>query len=77
MTAWEDPVTHYRNMLVAAIGTIEEHESHAPAEEALARGVTIADLERYDLDILRDQLDRDPERARLSARAKELEAQVP
>jgi tetratricopeptide (TPR) repeat protein len=77
LAAWEDPATHYRNMLVAAVGTIEEHESHAPAEEVLARGITAADLERYDLETLRAQLERDPERTRLLARLKELEAEAP
>jgi tetratricopeptide (TPR) repeat protein len=77
IAAWEDPVTHYRNMLVATVGMYEEHASHAGAEDALARGVTAADLERYDLETLRAQLKQDAERARLVARLRELESQTP
>lgn len=73
IAAWEDPVTHYRNMLVAAVGIYEDPELHSAAEEALSRGITAADLGRYDLETLQAQLDRGPERARLAARLRELD----
>lgn len=77
LAAWEDPATHYRTMLVAAVGTIEEeHASYAPAEAALARGITAADLERYDLETLRAQLERDPERSRLAERLRAIESKI-
>ncbi len=78
VAAWEDPAVHYHNMLSAAAGAIEEEpEIRAEAEAALARGITPEELERYDLETLRAQIERDPERSRLLGRLREIESERP
>ncbi len=73
----EDPAASYRRMLVSARETVGADSVQQRAlEAAQAHGVTPADLERYDLDFLQRQLDRDPERGRLLGRLGVLEAQL-
>jgi len=75
--AWEDPATHYRTMLLTARDTPENDAATVNAiDAALARGVTEADIARFDLDYVRAQVERDPELARLYGRLGLIEAQL-
>jgi hypothetical protein len=61
-------------MLLAARDTPENDSTTVRAiDAALARGVSEADLARFDLDHIRAQTGRDPELARLRARLEGLE----
>lgn len=77
---WEDPATHYRNMLVAALDAGPEdgdsEQWRSAVQATLQRGVGEADLARYDLDFLRRQLGRDPELARILGRLAAVEARM-
>jgi len=83
---WEDPATHYRNVLVSALDDEdrepgdeldeEERAWRAAVEETLKRGVSDADLARYDVEFLRRQLARDPELARILGRLAAVEARM-
>jgi tetratricopeptide (TPR) repeat protein len=75
--AWEDPATHYRIMLLTARDTPENDSTTVRAiDAALARGLTDADVARFDLEYLRAQIERDPELARLYGRLGLIEAQL-
>jgi tetratricopeptide (TPR) repeat protein len=73
----EDPVLIYRRMLVSTRELMTGDSAEARViGETLDRGTTESDLERYDLDYVRAQVERDPERARLLARLGLLEARL-
>jgi tetratricopeptide (TPR) repeat protein len=75
--AWEDPVVQYRNMLTVARDLPESDSVGVRAIEAtLARGVTEADVARYDLAFIRGQLDHDADLGRLYGRLGAVEAQL-
>jgi tetratricopeptide (TPR) repeat protein len=71
---WEDPANHYRNMLLQTRETNAKDSTQVrPIDAALARGITEADLARYDCDFLRGQIGRDPELGRILGRLGEIE----
>lgn len=75
--AWEDPATHYRIMLLTARDNPEADSTTVRAVDAvMARGVTEADVARFDLEYFRAQNESDPELARLYGRLGLIEAQL-
>ena len=75
--AWEDPVVQYRNMLTVARDLPESDSVGVHAiDETLARGVTEADVARYDLGFVRQQLDHDADLGRLYGHLGAVEAQL-
>lgn len=71
----EDPVRIYGQMLLSAHDALEDPGQVKVIEEVFARGLTSADVARYDLEYLRGQIEQDPERARILGKLGELEAQ--
>ncbi len=77
LRAWEDPMTSYRNMLVASKESITEDPVVVRDIEAtLARGPSAEDLARYDIESIRQQLDRDPAIARILSQLGLIEEQL-
>jgi tetratricopeptide (TPR) repeat protein len=77
LRAWEDPMTSYRNMLAAAKESItEEPEVVRDIEAALARGTSPEELARYDVELIRQQIDRDPAIARVMGHLGMIEEQL-
>lgn len=74
---WKDPATPYRNMLISARETAAgDKEQIRLTQEALDHGITEADLVRYDCDLIRAQLEQEPEFGRLLGRLGVVEAQL-
>jgi tetratricopeptide (TPR) repeat protein len=77
LRVWKDPVTHYRNMLVSARESATSNsEQLRIVQAAIDRGITESDLSRFDCDLIREQMERDPEVARLLGRLGAIEAQL-
>ncbi len=66
LRAWEDPMTSYRNMLATAKeSTVDDPAVIRDIEAALANGTSPEELARYDVELIRRQIDRDPAIARV------------